>query len=238
MNLTTRTAAVSALLTAAVAAAGAAHAAPPAPAAPPSNWTSIDLAPGVHYDDNAAAGIAAIDTPIGSVAVQPGQVNIRDSAGTSLFGNPITVPDSAAAAAVPAGLHAAAGNQVNPVAAPAQPVSGDVMSDLGQAATAASRHMGPAMAVGALAGSVVGMGLGCPFGVATGGTLMSLATVGTMTVPAMAAGCLVGAVAGGGVGASVGGVAVAIPVGIAAGTQKFNQLQAQHAQENTAPAAG
>ncbi|OXR43295.1 hypothetical protein B7C42_04717 [Nocardia cerradoensis] len=56
-----------------------------------------------------------------------------------------------------------------------------------------------------------------------------------MTIPAVAANCVVGAVAVGGLGAGLGGAAVAIPVGIAAGTQKFNQLQAQRAQGAATP---
>ncbi|OXR40450.1 hypothetical protein B7C42_07508 [Nocardia cerradoensis] len=62
---------------------------------------------------------------------------------------------------------------------------------------------------------------------------MALASLGTMTVPAIAAGCIGGAVAVGGLGAAIGGVGLAIPVGIAAGVQKYNQLQAQHAAETT-----
>jgi len=56
-----------------------------------------------------------------------------------------------------------------------------------------------------------------------------------MTIPAVAATCVVGAVAVGGLGAGLGGAAVAIPVGIAAGTQKFNQLQAQRARASANP---
>ncbi|MFF0501613.1 hypothetical protein ACFYU5_34825 [Nocardia aobensis] len=66
----------------------------------------------------------------------------------------------------------------------------------------------------------------------TGGTLMALASLGTMTLPAAAAGCIGGAVAFGGLGAAVGGAGLAIPVGIAAGVQKYNQLQVQHAAED------
>ncbi|PPJ31600.1 hypothetical protein C5E45_27185 [Nocardia nova] len=242
MKTTTRTIAVSTLLaTAVVAAAGTAQAdafaaaptapAPvaPAPAAPQSEWTSTDLGPGIRYQDDTTTATAALQTPLGAVAVRPGQFDIRDSTGRTLLGTPIDVPAAADPAHPAAPPQAVAGTAESAAAQPSS-VADTQMSDLNQAVAAAAPHMGLAMAVGAMAGSVIGAAVGCPLGIATGGTLMSLATAGTMTVPAVAAACLVGLVAVGGVGASLGGVAVAIPVGIAAGTQKYNQLQAEHAQ--------
>ncbi|PPJ17684.1 hypothetical protein C5E44_14840 [Nocardia nova] len=237
MKTTTRTIAVSTLLaTAVVAAAGAAQAdvvapAPstPAPIAPQSEWTSTDLGPGIRYQDDTTTGTAALQTPLGAVAVRPGQFDIRDGAGRTLLGTPIEVPAAADPAHPTAPSQPVAGAVESTAAQPGS-VADTRMSDLNQAVAAAAPHMGLAMAVGAMAGSVIGAAVGCPLGIATGGTLVSVATAGTMTVPAMAAACLVGVVAVGGLGASVGGVAVALPVGIAAGTQKYNQLQAEHAQ--------
>lgn len=232
MKTFTRTGAVAGLLAiAVVTAAGTTHAETPAAptvATPPSEWTTTTLAPDIRYQDNTSAATAALRTPFGTVAVGPGRFDIRDATGATVLGTPIEVPAPAEpAAAEPA---TAVAEDAEDVAAQTQPVAGDQLAaDLQQAVAAAAPHMGLAMAVGGLAGSVVGAGLGCPLGIATGGTLISLATAGTMTIPAMVASCLVGVVAVGGLGASVGGVAVAIPVGIAAGTQKFNQLQAEHA---------
>ncbi|WP_227981476.1 hypothetical protein [Nocardia spumae] len=236
MKNTTRSAAVSTLVaTALVAAAGAAQAddTAPAPAAPHSEWSATELAPGIRYQDDTTTGAAALQTPIGAVAIRPGQFDIRDSGGHTLLGTPIEVPAPATTASPDRSPESVA-EQVDS-AAPQRPGGGDTMADLNQAVAAAAPHMGLALAVGSMAGSVVGALLGCPLGVATGGTLVSVATAGTLTVPAMVASCLVGVVAVGGLGASVGGVAVAIPVGIAAGTQKFNQLQAERA--HGAPAA-
>ncbi|WP_036507521.1 hypothetical protein, partial [Nocardia aobensis] len=76
MKTTTRTIAVSTLLaTAVVAAAGAAQGetvapAPAAPVAPQSNWTSTDLGPGIRYQDDTTTGTAALQTPLGAVAVR------------------------------------------------------------------------------------------------------------------------------------------------------------------------
>ncbi|MBF6275791.1 MULTISPECIES: hypothetical protein [Nocardia] len=237
MKTTTRTIAVSTLLaTAVVAAAGAAQAdvvapAPstPAPVAPQSEWTSTDLGPGIRYQDDTTTGTAALQTPLGAVAVRPGQFDIRDGGGRTLLGTPIEVPAAADPARPTAPSQPVAG-AVESTAAQSGSVADTQMSDLNQAVAAAAPHMGLAMAVGGMAGSVIGAAVGCPLGIATGGSLISVATAGTMTVPAMAAACLVGVVAVGGLGASVGGVAVALPVGIAAGTQKYNQLQAEHAQ--------
>ena len=245
MTFKNRGAAVTALTAmAVVAAAGVANADTAVPAGSAKTPTvSTDVAPGVRYSDDAATGLAVLRTPFGTVAVQGGQFGIQDTAGHTVAGAAIPAAgpsaQSTAANATPARAAAPAPVQV---AAPAQQPPDDVMSDLNQAVEAANPHMGMAMGVGSLAGSVVGAAIGCPFGVATGGTLMALATAGTMTVPAFAATCLVGAVAVGGVGALVGGVALAIPVGIAAGAQKFNELQAQHhappAAAPTGPAQG
>lgn len=237
MKTTTRGAAVTTFVaTALVAAAGAAHA---DDTAPPPQWSATDLAPGIHYTDDTATGTAALQTPLGAVAIRPGQFDIRDAAGATLLGTPIEVP--APAATTPTSdtgrTPETVAVQVNSTPDAPKP-GGDQLSDLDQAAKAAGPHMGMGMAVGSMAGSVVGALLGCPLGMATGGTLVSLASAGTLSVPAMAAACLVGVVAVGGLGASVGAVAVAIPVGIAAGTQKYNQLQAEHTRDRSVPAVG
>ncbi|MEV5651026.1 hypothetical protein AB0L57_22470 [Nocardia sp. NPDC052254] len=237
MKNTTRGVAVTALVaTALVAAAGAAHA---EDTASTPQWSGADLAPGIRYTDDTATGTAALQTPIGAVAIRPGQFDIRDATGATLLGTPIEVPGAAPARSGQDTGRAPETVAVQVDSTPAAPpAGGDQLSDLDQAVKAASPHMGMAMGVGSMAGSVLGALIGCPLGMATGGTLLSLASVGTMTVPAMAAACLIGTVAVGGAGAGLGGVAVAIPVGIAAGTQKYNQLQAEHARDRSAPAAG
>lgn len=228
MTMKKRGAAVTALTAMAVlTAAGVANADTGVPAGPVQTpGVATDVGPGVSYRDDPVTGLAVLRTPIGTLAVQGGQFGVQDATGRTLAGTVIP----AAGSSVPVQVAAPA---------PAQQPPDDVMSDLNQSVEAANPHMGMAMGVGSLAGSVIGAVIGCPFGVATGGTLLSLATAGTMTVPAFAATCMIGAVAVGGVGALVGGVALAIPVGIAAGAQKFNELQAQHhAAPAPAPAAG
>lgn len=237
MKLTTQSAVTTLLAAVVVTAAGAAHADGPAAAPPPPDRMHTELAPGIAFDDNIGTSIAAVRTPLGTVAVQPGTFGVRDAAGNTMLGTPIDTPAATAVGGEP-DRHPTSSDiagQANTAAEPAQPAPGNLMSDINQSVAAAAPHMGLGMAVGALGGSVIGIALGCPFGIATGGTLLSLASAGTMTIPAVAATCVVGAVAVGGLGTGLGGAAVAIPVGIAAGTQKFNQLQAQRAQGAATP---
>ncbi|WP_019927602.1 hypothetical protein [Nocardia sp. BMG111209] len=199
---------------------------------PQQKSITVDLAPGVQYTGNVAQNAAVINTPIGSVAMRAGQIGIQDAAGNALYGAPVqAISPADTGVAAPAPAAASVAEVTDPAAAPvgrqAQPV-GDFNSDLHTAIETANGQMGLAMGVGVLGGSIVGIIAGCPFGIATGGTLMALASLGTLTVPAIVASCLVGATAVGGLGATVGGVLAAVPVGIATGVSTFNQLQAQH----------
>ncbi|WP_433631933.1 hypothetical protein [Nocardia sp. CA-120079] len=235
MNLKTRGMAVTTLTAAAVAiAAGTARADADtgvAVDAKQNQSVTTDVAPGVHFSDDLAVGKSVLSTPFGTVVMQQGQFDVRDATGRTVAGSPIQDEADSAPAASDSPSTAAA----LPITAAAAPVAGDPMSNFNQAVEAANPHMGAAFAVGSAVGSVLGAVVGCPFGMATGGTLMTLISAGTLTVPALAATCLIGAVAVGGFGATVGGLALAIPVGLAAGTQKYNQLQAQHGTD--APAA-
>ncbi|MCX4090834.1 hypothetical protein [Nocardia sp. alder85J] len=226
-------------------AAGTANADPVNPD-PQQRTMTVDLAPGVQYTGNVAENAAVVRTPIGSIAMRAGQIGIQDAAGNALYGAPVqaigpTSPaDTGAAASAPAAASVADSTEAAaaPVARQAQPV-GDFNADLHAAVEAADGQMGLAMGLGVLGGSLIGIAVGCPIGIATGGTLMALASVGTLTLPALVAGCVVGATAVGGLGATVGGVVAALPVGIATGVATFNQLQAQHGTPaQTAPAAG
>ncbi|MFE7723901.1 hypothetical protein ACFU44_33300 [Nocardia rhizosphaerihabitans] len=216
MKIPTKSAAIAALAAAAVAlSVGSAHA----------EAVTSEVAPGVQYTGNTATGAATLSTPLGSVTMQPGEFGIKDGEGRTVFGdNDIAAPNTAVADVVEVGTPA-------PAAAP----GGDLLSDLNQSVAAAGPHMGMAMGLGAIGGTIVGATLGCPFGIVTGGMLVALPSAGTLTLPAAVAGCITGAVAVGALGASIGSVAVAIPVGLAAGAQKYNQLQAQRA---AAAAAG
>ncbi|MBO0855756.1 MAG: hypothetical protein J2P18_18550 [Nocardia sp.] len=230
MKTTFRAVATCVLAATAIATAtGTAFAQPnPVPAAPHSNSTTTQLAPNVGYRDDPVTGTAQLRTPIGSIAIGPGALDVRDGAGRTVAGAPI---NTRATDRSP--------DRTPPQAQPAATQPNNPMSDIHESVEAAAPHMGMAMAVGAAAGSLIGGVIGCPFGMATGGTLVSVASLGTMTVPAMAAACIIGTLAVGGAAATVGGPAVAIPVGIIAGTQKYNELQAQHAKDAqgaTAPA--
>ncbi|MQY27600.1 hypothetical protein [Nocardia aurantia] len=206
---------------------------------PQQKSMTVDLAPGVQYTGNVAQNAAVLNTPLGSIAMRAGQIGIQDAAGNALYGAPVQAiapTDTGVAASAPAATPVAEPADAAAVAQQAQPV-GDYNADLHTAIETANGQMGLAMGVGVLAGSVVGIIVGCPFGIATGGTLMALASLGTLTLPAAVAGCLVGATAVGGLGATVGGVLAAVPVGIATGVSTFNQLQSQHAAApQTAPA--
>ncbi|MFB7720030.1 hypothetical protein [Nocardia sp. NPDC056100] len=197
---------------------------------PRSDSMSITLAPGVQFQDGGAGGTALLTTPIGSVAMRAGQFDLRDVTGQTLAGTSIDTSELGDIAGVPDPL---VGDGVNPAAV--EPAVASVADDNGTAVDlvvaikTANAHMASALAVGGVAGSVLGAIVGCPFGVLTGGTLLTAASAGTMILPVMAATCLVGAVAVGGLGATVGGLAVAIPVGLAAGTATFNHMQAERA---------
>ncbi|WP_433622203.1 hypothetical protein [Nocardia sp. CA-120079] len=242
MNVKPQGVAVVSLAAAVVAfAAGTAHAdaGSPAPVDSPQAPFTTEVAPGIRFSDNVATGVSSLATPLGTVLMQGGHYSVLDAGGQTVVGTPITDTAAPATPGLPGTTNSASPSVVAPeiaAAAGVRPVAGgDLMSDLNQAVEAANPPMGAALAVGSTVGSVVGAIIGCPFGMATGGTLTSLISVGTLTVPAMAAACLVGAVTFGGFGAVVGGVGLAIPVGIAAGVQKFNQLQAQHSANESAP---
>ncbi|MGW0250522.1 hypothetical protein ACWDYH_28215 [Nocardia goodfellowii] len=207
MKISTKSAAVAALAAGAVTlSAGSVHA----------EAVTSEVAPGMQYTGDSATGAATLNTPLGSVTLRGGQFGIQDGAGRTILGdNEIPVP----AAVAP-----------NDAAAPvAAAPGGDLMSDLNQSVAAATPHMGMAMGLGAIGGTLVGAAVGCPFGIITGGTFVTIPSAGTLTLPAAAAGCLVGAVTVGALGASIGSLALAIPVGVAAGAQRYNQLQAQRA---------
>ncbi|MEV0247259.1 hypothetical protein AB0H76_11770 [Nocardia sp. NPDC050712] len=221
MRLKTQGPALTALTAVALGiAAGTATADPALSDAAQPGSLSVTLAPGIQYTDGGSNGAAVLTTPLGSVAMRAGQFDLRDGAGQTVAGTPIdttglAAEDTAAPAAAPAAAPVAEENTT--------------AIDLLVAVKVANGHMASAFAVGGAAGSVIGAAIGCPFGILTGGTLLTAATAGTLILPVMAATCLVGAVAFGGLGATVGGLAVAIPVGIAAGTATFHHMQAERA---------
>jgi hypothetical protein len=219
--------------TAAIAlATGTASAATPGTAAPvvDPHALSLVIAPGVQYNSNTSDASTVLNTPIGKVTTQGGQIQVADAAGKTVYGQqtfaatPKAALPAAAAASAPANpitTHPADA-QVKPVDAPApHDPAADFNSALGVAAT----QFGLATGVGAMAGGVGGALIGCPAGALTGGTLTAVTVVGTPL--GIAGGCLLGASVIGGVGAIVGGATLGIPVGIASGVQMYNSLHAQ-----------
>jgi hypothetical protein len=209
--------------------------------APQLNSVSTDIAPGIRYTDDLAANMTRVESPFGSLVLRAGQFTVRDNNGRTLIGSapnalaaenlaaPATVRDSVAA------VHGTAASAAVTPAAVAAP--GDPVADLNSAVESADEHMGAAFGTGSIVGGALGILVGCPLGAVTGGSLTSLVTLGTMTLPAVIATCLAGATIAGAAGAFTGGVAFAIPVGIAAAADKYNQLQAEHAAASRVAAA-
>lgn len=208
---------------------------------------SVQIAPGAQYTGDAAANWAQIVTPIGTITTAGNQFTVRDDHGQTVWGDPtISAPVApatdtwlAATGEVELPVNAVDRHQsTNTVSAgtteltatpngPADPIDSpsDPMMDFEAALAVAATNFGAASSVGAMVGGVAGALIGCPLGVATGGTLMAPTIVGTPL--GMVGGCLIGAATVGGVGAIVGGAALGIPVAIASGVQMYNTLHAQ-----------
>lgn len=153
------------------------------------------------------------------------ELHAADTSGRPLLGNPAAATADMAAAPIESSAVAVQ------VAAP----GGDFLADARAAWNAAGPHTGLAAGTGAAAGGLIGIAVGCPLGAVTGGALTTVVSGGVLTIPGAITGCVVGSVAVGGFGASVGSVAVGLPVGIAVATQKYNDIQAQRAA-HAAPA--
>lgn len=200
-------------------ASGAAHADTTASQQDPGT-VSVEIAPGVQFTGASSDNSAQLTTPVGAVTTGGGQVAVSDNAHHPILGTP---------------LDAAATNVSTPAATPAIPIApvagSNPLSDLGQAWHEAGAYTGLGAAVGGTAGALVGAAVGCPLGAATLGSLVTVASVSTLTVPGMVAGCLAGGAAASATGGMIGAAAVGLSVGAVVTIQKYNQMQAQRAAD-------
>ena len=230
MNKISRAAATSAMVVSALGlAAGTSTAAPAAPAPVPAvpGISVTDLFPGLQYTSNALENAASINTPFGSFTTENGQFSFKDASGTPLVSAPLSEQFNAATTAI-ADTTTNVVSTIAPNEAAASTVPGvhnvDATADFNSALAVAATQFGLATGVGAMAGGLIGLGLGCVGGGLTGG-FVALPT-GPIALPAAVLGCIVGGGTGAGIGAVVGGALVGIPVGIASLVQMQQTLNA------------
>ncbi|WP_433521375.1 hypothetical protein ACQPZ2_29080 [Nocardia pseudovaccinii] len=221
--------------------AGAAGAAPGGQVSSGSDpdVVSVELVPGVQYTGNVHDNTTAISTPFGTLTTIGGQLQVAGVDGGTVFGEPsmAVAPQSRTVIPAPATSSSLSDGPVEGdtipgdspilgrVAASATPEATDPLADFEAALAVAGGNFGLAAGVGSMAGGLVGMAIGCPLGIVTGGALTSVTVIGTPL--GMIGGCLLGAGAVGGVGAMIGGAMVGIPVGIASAAQMYNTLHDQ-----------
>ena len=230
MNKISRAAATSAMVVSALGlAAGTSTAAPAAPAPVPAvpGISVTDLFPGLQYTSNALENAASINTPFGSFTTANGEFAIKDAQGTALVSAPLPEQFNTATTAIADATTNVVSTLV-PNEAAASTVPGlhnvDATADFNSALAVAATQFGLATGVGAMAGGLIGLGVGCVGGALTGG-FVALPTVALTPVGALL-GCILGAGTGAGIGAVVGGAAVGIPVGIASIVQMQQTLSA------------
>ncbi|WP_157107059.1 hypothetical protein [Nocardia grenadensis] len=205
--------------TLATATAGADPDRPAAPQPFDRHPVGVEALPGVHYTGYVPESRSGLVTPLGTLIMHGTELHVADTSGRPVLGDPAAATTDAEAAPSESSVEAI------PVAAPGE----DFLADARAAWNAAGPHTGLAAGTGAAAGGLIGIAVGCPLGAVTGGALTTIVSGGVLTVPGAITGCVVGSVAVGGFGASVGSVAVGLPVGIAVATQKYNDIQAQRA---------
>ncbi len=220
-------------------AAGTANAetVPTTPAAVPTS-ISTDVLPGVKYTADVSDSSTVINTPFGSVTTRGGTFEVLDTSKHLVAGTPLTSdPNTAAwpnAAKVAGGVATAPSAPVIKAAAaipglpdaPGLPLHNvDAQADFNSALSVAATQFGLATGVGTLTGGVVGAGLGCVGGAATGG-FVAIPT-GPIAPAAAVLGCILGASVGVTLGGLAGAALIGVPVGIASAAQMYNTLHAQ-----------
>lgn len=224
---TTRAIAVTTLAAAALAATAGTAAADTHPT--PADAVTVEILPGVQFTVSPSAGQGTYTTGLGSIAVENGTIRLEDAQGRPVD-TPFTAPAQNATAPEPiAGIvERPVADPISPTAVGA-PIPADPLADANAAWKAAGPYSGLAGAIGGMVGGVGGAAIGCPAGVLTGGTLMSIVSLSTLTIPGIISGCIVGAGLVGALGAGAGLLVTSVPVGVAVATQKYNEMQAQRA---------
>lgn len=226
-------------------AAGAAYA-DPAPAGGGDNDAlSAQILPGVQYTSNLADGSVVINTPLGTLTTRGEQFQVQDAAGVTVAGTafadaPLAATDSTASQSGTGATQVAATSIDGTDTAAATPVAAapDPSDRFNQALGVVGGQFGLASGVGAMAGGLTGLAVGCVAGALTGGSLFIPVSAGTLSLPAAAAGCVAGGVMLLAIGGAVGGALVGIPVGIAALAQMQQKLNTPApASQPVAPAA-
>lgn len=199
-----------------------------------SDRVSVEIVPGLQFIGALSDNSASLVTPIGSLVMQGGRIDLQDNASHTVFGTPLdTAADPTTQDAVPAATTDAATparvDEARTVAVDAAaPAPANPLVDLNQAWNEARPYSNLAMGITTTAGSVIGAAIGCPLGVVTGGTLGTIVSAGTLTIPVAIASCLAGAAIVGAFGMLLG-TAASLPVAAAVTADKYNKIQAQRA---------
>ncbi|WP_067671078.1 hypothetical protein [Nocardia miyunensis] len=211
------------------------------PAATAPDAVTVQILPGVQFTESPSTGRATYRTPMGSVDVDNGKMRLEDAQGRTINtpltastpSTPETRPtiaaDSPVAVAVAVADHPAALVATSPAPA-AAPLPADPTGDAYRAWRAAGPYTTLAGTVGGMVGGVGGVAIGCPFGAVTGGTLMTLESLGSLTIAGAIGGCIVGAGVLGAAGSGALGLLTGVPIGVAVAIQKYNEMQAKRAQ--------
>ncbi len=121
--------------------------------------------------------------------------------------------------------------QQNPApaaAAPsAPPAATDPVTAYTQAFVAVSGAFANDSTLGRVIGTGAGMVIGCPLGALTGGSLATVASLGTLTPIGIVGGCIIGAAGLGFVGGTVGSIISGSPAIATAMQQQYTQLHAE-----------
>jgi len=158
--------------------------------------------------------------------------NIIARGRSTLYTSPMPTPLALCAAILVAAVAGGGGAgvaQATPHRAPGIPgvhraEAIDFSDDMNTVVGIEANNIGLATGLGAMAGGVTGVVVGCPLGAVTTG-LTALPT-GPVAAPAAVLGCLTGASVVGGVGAIVGGALIGGPVAVASAFQAYNILHA------------
>ncbi|RDI66841.1 hypothetical protein [Nocardia pseudobrasiliensis] len=173
----------------------------------------------------------------GSLAVEGGNLQLRDPAGTPAVTLPLTYRREDAVYPIGAAIDAATvtltpdtdPKHAVPVAHPnAREIAIDPQSPaFNTAVMNFATQVGLGVALGTLLGTAIGAVVGCVAGGALVGAAAAVPTIGVLAVPGFLGGCLITAAAAGAIGAVVGNVVIGIPVAAVGAWWFFDALRIQ-----------
>ncbi|WP_067543090.1 hypothetical protein [Nocardia crassostreae] len=178
---------------------------------------------------------AAVPCPLGTVPIsQLPPKSAPDGRRTDTVTTAADLPDPVCKA--PASVPIALGDIDDPATPPGEPGQPAPRSqpdpvqrqkDLNDAYSAVGTQFGLAVSVGGLLGGVTGLAVGYLAGGVGAGTAGTFSAALAGTATGFAGGCLTGAVILGSMGATVGSLAIGIPVGIVSAVNAYNTLRLQ-----------